>query len=64
MQAARAIDKWLRCTRAAKKYICSRFAGEVLEDGGWQPPLWFVHQYVPETPNDLQFALTEKGSRQ
>ena len=53
-------SRWLSTTRGAQKYICSAFVKAVLEAAGWNCPHWLAEQYVPESPNDLWFALRPK----
>ena len=50
-------NRWLSCTRGMQKCICSAFAKAVLESAGWHCPYWLAHQYAPESPNDLWFAV-------
>ena len=53
-------SRWLSTTRGAQKYICSAFVKYVLEQSCWLCPHWLAEQYVPESPNDLWFALRPK----
>lgn len=44
-------------TRNNKKHICSWFVKAALEAGGWDCPRWLRAQDVPESPNDIHYAL-------
>ena len=56
--AARCVpDRWLSCTMQMHKNICSWYVKQYLLTCGWPCPHWLAEQYVPETPNDLWFAV-------
>ena len=52
--------RWLLTTRGVQKPICSAFVKRVLEAAGWNCPHWLAGQFVPESPNDLWWAVRPK----